>query len=93
MNQPDKRGNKYLKGIPMAKKQSETSESGFPKEIGKPATGALTEAGYTQLEELTKISEKQLLNLHGVGPKAVGILKSTLAAKGLAFADEGKQKE
>jgi NAD-dependent DNA ligase len=59
----------------------------FPK-IGAPATGALIHAGYTRLEQLTKFSEKELLALHGVGPKAVRILREALAEKGLAFAPE-----
>ena len=59
----------------------------FPHGIGKPAHRALEGAGYSSLEQLTKVSEKELLKLHGVGPKAVRILRETLAERGLAFAD------
>jgi DNA-directed RNA polymerase alpha subunit len=59
-------------------------ENSFPK-IGKPAERALLAAGYTRLEQLAKVSEKDLLNLHGMGPKALGILKEALKAKGLSF--------
>jgi DNA-directed RNA polymerase alpha subunit len=58
----------------------------FPKAIGNPATNALLHAGYTKLEQLTQMTEKEILNLHGVGPKAVAILRETLAEKGLSFA-------
>lgn len=59
-------------------------ESDFPK-IGAPATRALEAHGYTQLKQLTKLSEAELTQLHGVGPKAVRILKDALKAKGLSF--------
>lgn len=67
------------------KQDSKIIESDFPKSIGKPATRALHGAGYTQLEELTTIQERELLELHGVGPKAVGILRGALNEKGLSF--------
>ncbi|WP_043932979.1 DNA-binding protein [Bacillus sp. EB01] len=59
----------------------------FPK-TSKPAERALAGAGFTQLEQLTTISETDLLNLHGIGPKAVRILKEALAEKGLDFAKD-----
>ena len=54
--------------------------------IGKPALQALTLKGYTRLEQLTTVSERDLLKLHGVGPKAVRILREAMAENGLAFA-------
>ncbi|MCU0466779.1 MAG: DNA-binding protein [Anaerolineae bacterium] len=62
-----------------------TPQTPWPKSIGRPATNALTEAGYTHLEQLTQISEKDLLKLHGVGPRAVGILRQLLVERGLSF--------
>ncbi|MEV0582082.1 DNA-binding protein [Nonomuraea sp. NPDC050310] len=56
----------------------------LPK-IGRPATQALALVGYTQLEQLNGVSEKDLLALHGVGPKAIRILRESLAEHGLAF--------
>ena len=55
--------------------------------IGAPATRALANAGVTSLEALTTWSEADLLALHGMGPKAVGILREHLAAQGLGLAD------
>ncbi|MEZ4732976.1 MAG: alpha/beta fold hydrolase [Caldilineaceae bacterium] len=62
-----------------------TPTTAFPK-IGAPALRALTGAGYHSLEELAHVSEANLAKLHGMGPKALGILRAALAAKGLAFA-------
>lgn len=45
-------------------------------------------AGYTQLAQLTAVSEAELLRLHGVGPKAIRLLREALAAQGLAFAKQ-----
>lgn len=55
--------------------------SDFPN-IGAPATRALEIEGYTTLKQLTKVSELELGQLHGVGPKAVHILREALKAKG-----------
>ena len=46
--------------------------------IGRPATGALLDAGYRTLADLpTDLDE--LLALHGVGPKAVRLLRQAQA--------------
>jgi DNA-directed RNA polymerase alpha subunit len=63
---------------------SSKQESNFLK-TSQPARRALANAGYTRLEQLTKTSEAELSKLHGMGPKALGILKEALRAKGLAF--------
>ena len=55
--------------------------------IGRPATSALLEAGITTLAQVAATSRRDLLALHGVGPKAVSILAAVLAERGLAFAD------
>ena len=58
----------------------------FPHGIGGPATDALRLQGYTRLKQLVKVSEADLLKLHGVGPKAISVLRAALAERGLAFA-------
>jgi ERCC4-type nuclease len=50
----------------------------LPLSIGRPATNALEAIGISCLEDLCKISEKELAELHGVGPKAIRILKDSL---------------
>lgn len=53
--------------------------------IGAPATRALQAAGVDRLADLAAWSERDLLALHGMGPKAVDLLREHLAAGGLTF--------
>jgi uncharacterized protein YdhG (YjbR/CyaY superfamily) len=80
----------------MSKKPKQQGYSPFPK-IGAPATRALDAAGYSRLEQLTKATEAELGQLHGMGPRALGILRETLKEKGLSFkadaADAPKKKK
>lgn len=62
------------------------SPDSLPPGIGSPAQRALAAAGITRLEQFTSISEAELLKLHGVGPKAVRIIKESLHENELAFA-------
>lgn len=50
----------------------------LPKAIGKAATQALATAGITSLAQVAGMSDAELLAMHGVGPKAVRILRETL---------------
>jgi len=58
----------------------------FPQGIGKVARRELALNGYTRYEQLTTVTSKQLLTIHGVGPKAIRILEEELRARGLSFA-------
>lgn len=62
------------------------SPSSFPHGAGRPALSALAAAGINDLAQLTQFSERQILALHGVGPKALGVLRGALQAQGLDFA-------
>jgi predicted flap endonuclease-1-like 5' DNA nuclease len=55
--------------------------------IGRPARAALEAAGVTRLADLASWTERDVLALHGVGPKAVGLLREPMAAAGIAFAE------
>ncbi|MEU8176940.1 helix-hairpin-helix domain-containing protein [Microbispora hainanensis] len=59
----------------------------LPK-IGAPATRALASAGYTDLENLAQATEAELLALHGMGPKAMSVLRRALEERGLSFRDQ-----
>ena len=59
----------------------------LPAKIGAPARRALEGVGISRLEQLTTMRVAELLKLHGMGPRAIGILKQALAERGLAFAD------
>jgi hypothetical protein len=56
-------------------------EKGFPK-TSQPATRALYAAGYTHLNQLVNVSDDELLKLHGMGPKALWMLREALAKTG-----------
>jgi hypothetical protein len=58
--------------------------SDFPK-ISQPALRALHSAGYDHIEQLTGITETELSKLHGMGPKALGLLREALTQKNLMF--------
>jgi hypothetical protein len=53
--------------------------------IGAPATRALTSVGITRLSQLTDHPAEELLKLHGMGPRAIKILRQALADQGLSF--------
>lgn len=62
------------------------AKTDFPSNIGNPARQALEVAGFSKLKQLTKVSEAELGKLHGMGPKALRILRERLEAQGLSFA-------
>ncbi|MEU9115558.1 DNA-binding protein [Streptomyces sp. NPDC048483] len=74
----------------MTSYDAETGEpsDGLPPRIGAPARRALERAGYLRLSQLAGASEAELRQLHGMGPKALGILRDALAAQGMSFAGE-----
>lgn len=57
----------------------------LPK-LAAPARRALANAGIHSLAQLTKFSEADVKQLHGVGPNALEALRRALAEQGLAFA-------
>lgn len=63
----------------------DAEEHDFPRSIGKVAPRALAEHGITRMDQLPSHTEKELLSLHGFGPKALRLLREELAARGLSF--------
>lgn len=57
----------------------------IPAKIGQPATRALAAAGLMNLEMIAQVSESDLLDLHGVGPKAIRILRSAMQEAGIEW--------
>lgn len=86
--------NRWMKQDPRYKKRK---AQGKPKtdqkivnelsilKIGQPATRALASIGVNTLNELSKLTQQELLNLHGVGPKAVSILNQAMLKSNLSF--------
>lgn len=58
----------------------------FPP-IGGPALRALANADIRSLGQLANWRERDLLELHGMGPKGVRMLKEALRAKGSRLRD------
>ena len=58
------------------------NEPAFPVGLSGPALRALAHAGIGSMAQLARRSEAELRALHGMGPKALRILKSALAQQG-----------
>jgi hypothetical protein len=61
------------------------TDTDLPAGLSNPARRALTTLGITQLDQLTTHRAKDILNLHGMGPKGIRMLRQALAERGLAF--------
>lgn len=55
--------------------------------VGRPANSALLAAGVTTLAEVAALGRRSLLAMHGVGPRAIGILAGALEEHGIEFAE------
>jgi predicted flap endonuclease-1-like 5' DNA nuclease len=71
----------------MTSPKKAASQTALPAGLGKPAVRAFAAAGYTRLEDFATAKEAELARLHGVGPKALRVLREALAARGLSFAE------
>lgn len=58
---------------------------GFLAELAAPARRALAGAGLTTLAKLSRMSEAQIGELHGMGPNAITKLRASLKKSGLSF--------
>ncbi|MGG3889875.1 DNA-binding protein [Metabacillus fastidiosus] len=63
-------------------------KSDLPEKLAKPALRALTGAGYIRLDQFTELTESDVLQLHGMGPKALDQIRQALSARGLSFAEK-----
>jgi hypothetical protein len=63
-----------------------TEGTDLPK-LAAPARRALAAAGYARLEDLTQVTEAEVMSLHGMGPNAMEALRNALAERGLSFHD------
>ena len=60
-----------------------TEETNLPR-LAAPARRALEGAGYTRLEDLTKVTESEVMHLHGMGANAMQVHRDARRARGLA---------
>jgi hypothetical protein len=63
-----------------------TEETDLPK-LAAPARRALIGAGYNRLEHLTRVTEPDVMKLHGMGANAMQVLRNALRERGLSFRD------
>lgn len=56
--------------------------------LSAPARRALANAGIATLDDLVKHSERQIASLHGMGPKALGLLRDAMGTRKLRFAGD-----
>ena len=61
------------------------NKAAFPSGVGGPALRALRSAGVRSLADLAHWTEADLAALHGMGPKALDVLRSALEASGRSF--------
>jgi DNA-directed RNA polymerase alpha subunit len=66
------------------KEKKDPSTNDLPK-ISAPAQRALAAAGVQQLKDLTRFSEAEVKNWHGIGPNVLDKLRDALKEKGLSF--------
>ncbi|MDF2530710.1 MAG: hypothetical protein K0Q65_291 [Clostridia bacterium] len=58
------------------------------QKLAKPAQRAIQNAGITTIEQISEYSEKEFLELHGIGKNAMSIIKLVLDENGLTFSDK-----
>ena len=59
--------------------------NGFMAGLSAPARRALEQAGIHSVKDLARHSEKDILQLHGMGPTSLPKLKEVLKKEGLTF--------
>jgi hypothetical protein len=62
------------------------NDDDFPAGLSAPARRALAAAGVRRLDDLAGRPEAEIAALHGMGPKAIELLRGALTGRGLSFA-------
>lgn len=75
----------------MPKMTPKVDPAGLPPGLAQPAVRALSGAGFTNLKQLSKATEAELLELHGMGPNALLKVKTALREAGLSLAKGPKR--
>lgn len=65
--------------------QERRPKDGFLAALSAPARRALENKGVSTLKQLSGYTEKELLQLHGLGPSSIPRLKKALEQAGLSF--------
>ncbi len=83
-----KRGVKAKSFGASSSSSDDDSVTDFPRGLAQPALRALASGGYRTLDQLTRVTERELGRLHGMGPDALSKLRHALAARRQSFAPE-----
>jgi hypothetical protein len=75
----------------MAKEKIERRDDDLPAGLSQPALRALLSVDVTRLSQVTKFTREELLDLHGMGPNAIGKLEAALEELGKSFAKSRKK--
>lgn len=67
---------------------NDAEKTSLPPVPGAPARSALAAAGIETLDDLAKLSRKEVLALHGMGPKAFAVLDEAMDSAGMTFVSE-----
>lgn len=70
--------------------QQEEPVDDFLTRLSAPAIRALQGNGIKTIKDLSKLTETEILQLHGIGKTAIPILQKALKEKGLNFSKEKK---
>ena len=74
----------YCPACPICEKERKPKDS-FLALLGAPARRALEREHIETLEDLAKWTEKEIINLHGIGPNTIPKLKKALSEYDLSF--------
>lgn len=86
----DSSGTLKLDGKSRNNRSNNSKEGDIPK-LGAPAERALAGAGIKNLRQLSRFSETEIRQLHGIGPNALGKLHQALTDMGLSFVDKNSK--
>ncbi len=83
------KGHSYYKSsdcpvCPICEKEKKPTD-GFLALLSAPARRALENNGIKTLQQLSTLSEKEILKFHGMGKASIPVLRSALAAEDLSF--------
>ena len=89
-----KKGHRFFKSsdcptCPTCEEAKKPSQ-GFLALLSGPARRALENNGITSLKKLAKLTEKEVLAFHGMGPASIPRLKASLKSEGLSFRKRDK---
>lgn len=67
------------------KKTATAATEAWPPGVAKPAQRALASAGYANIDQIASARESDVAALHGMGPKALDLLREALRQRGGSF--------